>query len=77
MSNRMCLMITKHIICITIRGSMPDKVSVKSFPAEVADRFIKSDKVKINTHLSKLINMRYNSKKKHEGVYYKNVQSYF
>ena len=41
---------------------MPDKVSVKSFPAEVVDRFIKSNKAEAITHLSKLINMRYNSK---------------
>jgi len=27
----------KHTILITIRGSMPDKISAKSFPAEVAD----------------------------------------
>ena len=41
---------------------MPDKVSAKSFSAEVADRFIKSDKVEASTHLNKLINMRYNRK---------------
>ena len=41
---------------------MPDKVSAKSFSAEVADRFIKSDKVEASTHLSKRINMRYNNK---------------
>ena len=33
----MCLIVTKHTILITIRGSMPDKVSGKSFPAEVID----------------------------------------
>ena len=43
-------------------GSMPDKVSVKSFPAEITDRFIKSDKVDASMHFSKLINMRYSSK---------------
>ena len=41
---------------------MPNKVSAKSFSAEVPNRFIKSDKVKANTHLSMLINMRYNGK---------------
>ena len=41
---------------------MPDKVSAKSFPTEVADWFIKSDKLEASTHLSKLINMRYNGK---------------
>ena len=41
---------------------MPDKVSANSFIAEKADRFIKLDKVEASTHLSKLINMRYNSK---------------
>ena len=58
----MCLMVIKYTISITIRGSMPDKDSAKSFPAEVADRFIKSDKIEANMHLSKLINMRYNGK---------------
>ena len=58
----MCLIVIKHTISITIRGSIPDKVSAKSFLAEVADQFIKSDKVEASTHLSKLINMRYNSK---------------
>jgi len=58
----MCLIVIKHTIRITIRGSMPDKVSAKSFSAEVDDRFIKSDKVKTGTHLRKLINMRYNGK---------------
>ena len=41
---------------------MPDKVSAKSFSAEVADRFLKSDKVEANRHLSKLINIPYNGK---------------
>jgi len=45
-----------------IRGFMPNKVSAKSFSAEVADRFIKSDKVEASTHLSKLINIHYNVK---------------
>jgi len=51
----MCLLVIKYSIPITIGGSMPDKVNAKSFSAEVADGFIKSDKVKVNTHLSKLI----------------------
>jgi len=55
---------------------MPDKVSAKSFLAEVVDRFIKSDKVDANMHFSKLINMRYNGKK-HKGVHYENDQSCF
>ena len=58
----MCLMVIKYIIRIIIRGYMSDKVSAKSFSAEVTDRFIKSDKVEISTHISKLINMRYNGK---------------
>ena len=59
---RICLMVIKHTILVTIRGSMLDKVSAKSFLAKVANRFIKLDKVKASTHLSKLINMCYNSK---------------
>ena len=56
------LMVMKHTIPMTIRGVMPDKVSAKSFLAEVADWFTKSNKVEASTHLSKLVNMRYNSK---------------
>jgi len=55
----MCLVVIKYYIPITIRGDM-HKVTAKSFPAEVTYRFIKSDKVETNMHLSKLINMRYN-----------------
>ena len=58
----MYLMVIKHTIPITISGSIPDKVSAKSFSTEIADRFIKSDKVEASTHLSKLINMGYNGK---------------
>ena len=56
----MCLMVIKHIILITIRVIYLIKSVLRVF--EVADRFIKSDKVEASTHLSKLINMRYNSK---------------
>jgi len=58
----MCLMVMKHIIPMTIKGFMPDKVSAMSFLTEVADQFIKSNKVGANTYLSKLINMHYNCK---------------
>ena len=58
----MCLLVIKYSISITIKGSMPEKINAKSFSAKVVDRFIKSDKVKASTHLSKLINMRYNGK---------------
>jgi len=58
----MCLLVIKYSALITIRSSMPDKVNAKSFSAEVADRFIKSDKVEASMYLSKLINMRYNGK---------------
>ena len=58
----MCLMVIKNTIPMTIRGFMPDKVSAKSFSAKIADWFIKSDKVEASTHLSKMINMRYNGK---------------
>ena len=63
-SNRMCLMIMKHTISMTIRSAIPVKVSVKSFLTEVADQFTKSDKVEASTHLSKVVNMRHNGKKK-------------
>jgi len=42
---------------------MPDKVSAKSFSPEVVERFIKSDKVEANTHISKLINICYNDRR--------------
>jgi len=35
--NMMYLIVMKHIIPITIRDSLPNKVSVKSFSAEVTD----------------------------------------
>ena len=54
----MCLLVIKYSIPITIRGSILDKVSAKSFSAEVADRFIKSNKFEASTRLSKRINMR-------------------
>ena len=41
---------------------MPDKVSAKSFPARVANRFIKSEKFEVSTHISQLINMCYKDK---------------
>ena len=56
----MCLMVIKHIIPMTTKGFMPDKVSTKSFLAELANRFTKQDKVKASMHLNKIINMRYN-----------------
>jgi len=58
----MFLIVMKHIILMTIKGFIPDKVSTKSFLTEVADQLIKSDKVEASRHLSKLINMRYNVK---------------
>ena len=51
----MCLMVMKHTIPMTIRDAMPDKISAKSFLAEVANRFTKSDKIEASTHLSKLM----------------------
>ena len=58
----MCLMIMKHTISMTIRSAMPNKVSTKSFLAELANRFTKQDKVEASMHLNKLVNMRYNGK---------------
>ena len=58
----MCLLVIKYSIPITIRGAMPDKVNDRVFFAEVANRFIKPDKVEAIILLSKLVNMRYNSK---------------
>ena len=40
-SNRMFLMVMKHSIPKFIRSAMPDKVSAKSFLAELANRFTK------------------------------------
>ena len=59
--HRICLLVIKYSIP-KVLGFYVDKVSAKSFSAEVADWFIKSDKVEASTHLSKLINMRYNDK---------------
>ena len=57
-------MVMKHPIPITIMGAMSDKISAKIFVAEVVNQFIKSDKIETKTHLNKLVNMRYNRKKK-------------
>ena len=48
----MCLIVIKYTILITIRGFMPDKVSAKSLLTEVADRFLKSDKVEASRILA-------------------------
>jgi len=61
-SNTMCLIVMKHSISETIKGDMPDKINIKSFLTEIANRFSKSHKVEASTHLSKLVNMRYNDK---------------
>ena len=61
-------MVIKHTISITIRGSIPDKVIAKSFLTEVADWFIKFDKVETSMHLSKLINMRYDKENIREYI---------
>ena len=66
-------MVIKYTIPMTIRGVMPDKVSAKSFLAEVADRFTKLDNVEASTHLSKLVNMRYNGKGNIREYIMKNV----
>ena len=58
----MCLLVIKYSITKIVKGLMPDKDRVKSFLTEVADRFIKLDKIESSTHFSKLINMRYNDK---------------
>jgi len=60
--NRMSLMVMNRTIPMTIKGVIPDKVNAKSFLTKVADWFNKSDKVEANTHINKLINMRYNGK---------------
>ena len=52
----------KHTVLITIRSTILEQVNAKSFLAELANRFTKSDKVEISAHLNKLVNMYYNSK---------------
>jgi len=71
----MCLMVMKHIILMTIKNFMPDKVSAKSFLTEIADRFTKSDKVEATMLLSKLIADRYvlQRQRKHKRVHYGNI----
>ena len=48
-----CLLVIKYSIPKTIRGYMPYKISANSFLAEVADRFIKSDKVEATRILAR------------------------
>ena len=63
----MCLMVMKHTIPMTIKGSMPDKVSAKNFLTEITCQFTKLNKVEASAHLSKLVNMSYNKKRNIKG----------
>ncbi|KAG5525985.1 hypothetical protein RHGRI_032318 [Rhododendron griersonianum] len=58
----MSLIIIKHSISETIRGSMPEEENAKKFLSQIADRFVASEKVEACTLLSKLVTMRYNGK---------------
>ena len=72
----MCLLVIKYSISITTRGSIHDKVSAKSFQAEVADQFIKSNRVDA-TCILQAAKYALQWQRKHKGVHYRNVQFCF
>ena len=61
-SNCTSLMIMKHSIPDTIRGAMLKEENSKSFLSQIADRFIRYEKVETSTILSKLLSMWYKGK---------------
>ena len=71
-SNRICLLVMKYFIRITIRGVMPDKLSAKSFLTEIADQFIKSNRVDA-TCILQANKYALQWQRKHKGVHYRNV----
>ncbi|PIN11313.1 hypothetical protein CDL12_16094 [Handroanthus impetiginosus] len=62
-SNRMSLMIMKHAVPETFRGTMSDDDNAKLFPAELEKHFVKSEKAKTSILLAKFVSMRYKGKK--------------
>ncbi|KAL6348428.1 hypothetical protein AAG906_005736 [Vitis piasezkii] len=61
-SNRMSLMIIKHLIPEAIRGAILEETRAKTFLDQIANRFATNKKVETNTILSKLVSMRYKGK---------------
>ena len=58
-SNYMSLMIMKHAIPETIRGSIPQEENTQKYIAQVADRFAKTKKVEASTILGNLVSMQH------------------
>ncbi|CAH9097777.1 unnamed protein product [Cuscuta europaea] len=61
-SNRMSLMIMKHTIPESFRGTMSNEPDAKSFLAELEKRFAKNEKAETSTLLSTLVIMKYKGK---------------
>ena len=58
-SNRMSVMIMKHSIPETFRGSMFDEEDVVTFLKEIKQRFVKNEKVETGNLLARLVSIRY------------------
>ncbi|KAJ9564656.1 hypothetical protein OSB04_000622 [Centaurea solstitialis] len=61
-SNRMCLMIMKHSIPSTFRGSITEGTNAKNFLKEIEQFFTKNAKTEASNTLMKLVTMRYKEK---------------
>ncbi|KAL9256818.1 Histone deacetylase 6-like protein [Drosera capensis] len=61
-SNRMSLMIMKHAILESFRGTISEEANAKSFLTEFEKRFAKNEKDESSILLSNLVSMRYKGK---------------
>ncbi|XP_068650173.1 uncharacterized protein [Aristolochia californica] len=61
-SNRMCLMIMKHSIPKTFRGSIIESKSAKKFLEEIEQYFVKNKKSEASSLLAKLVSQKYKGK---------------
>ena len=61
-SKLMSLMIIKHALLKTIRGSIPEEENAQKYLAQVTDHFAKNEKAEASTILGNLVSMRYKSK---------------
>ena len=58
----MSLMIIKHALPKTIRGSIPEEENAQKYLAQVANRFAKNEKAKVSTIFGNLVSIRYKGK---------------
>ncbi|XP_076883219.1 uncharacterized protein LOC143531918 [Bidens hawaiensis] len=61
-SNRMCLMLMKNSISMTIRGSIPDSENAKTYLASVEEQFKGTSKAHASTLILKLVTTKYDGR---------------